>query len=176
LSINGNKKIGIVGNFSADVTLGANTRGVALKKFTVAGKIIDSNIIVQNGSVGTITAGALWNSNFVCAAISEDQVITLSDIEGDIVPGSRNEIKKLTIKGIKNDNSNFFINSNIAAANLGSISLLFPQYDNSGVSFGLAADYIKKVNITDNIGEKSFKNLNSPGDSIQDLDCEIILV
>ncbi len=164
------------GDFSADVILGADTRGFALKKLTVAGKIIDSNVIAENGSIGTITVGALWNSVFVCTAVSNSQVITLSDLEDDIVPGSRLEIKKLTIKGIKNDNSNFFINSNIAAANLGTISLLFPQYDNSGVPFGLVADFIKKVNIIDNVGSTSFKNLNSPGDSIQDLDYEICLV
>ena len=164
------------GDFNADVTLVDNAKGVALKKLKVAGKIIDSNIVVQNGIIDTIMAAALWNSNVVCAAIADDQVITLSDMENNIVSGSWFEIKKLTIKGIKNENNNFYINSNVAAANLGTITLLFPQYDNGDVPFGLVADFIKKVNITDNTGRKSFKDLSTPDDSIDDQDCEINLI
>ena len=57
-----------------------------------------------------------------------------------------------------------------------SISLLHPQYNNTGVPFGLAADVIKKVTFTDNNGKRSFKNLSTLGDSKQDQDFEIRIV
>jgi len=61
ISIKGNSRAGISGDFIADVTLtGADAKGVALKKFAATGEII-SDIDLLAGAGGTI-AGGSWTA------------------------------------------------------------------------------------------------------------------
>jgi hypothetical protein len=52
------------------------------------------------------------------------------------------EIKALTIKGISGSTEPSFVDSRIAARNLGKVSLKDMKADNEGISFGFAADKI----------------------------------
>ncbi len=169
------------GNFNADIILNdSNTRGIALNRFSVAGTITDSDITAQ-GTIGSIIAGAMQNSSCfigtgITLDINLDGVPDLPNPATDITLDPIFTIQRLTIKGIKGYSGDCFVNSNIAAANIGVISLILPQYDNTDVPFCLAADFIKKINITDNNGRQSYQNLGQPGDSITNQDCEFRLV
>ena len=75
-------------------------------------------------------------------------------------------IKSIAIKGIKQSRTPFSINSNIAAVNILSASIVYPQSDNGGVPFGLSADNIKNLNIKKMDGTTtSLKNLGKSTDS-----------
>jgi hypothetical protein len=83
-------------------------------------------------------------------------------------------IKKITVKGIKGEQY-CFINSNIAAANILSASIVYPKKDNSGQTFGLAADLIKALKLKDETGTESWKNLDKPSDSKEIGDAKVLL-
>ena len=162
---------GVLGNLSADVTLtGANAKGKALNKLSVSGRFINSSLLAPNGSIGTVRFGAMENSSCLVGAatgsdVDGDGVLDLPD-PADIAPGTNQAIiKKLTIKGIKGDTSASFVNSNIAAAYIGTVALTRPQYSNGGVAFGLAAEHIKKLMIADLKRKASFKKLDTSEDS-----------
>ena len=113
------------------------------------------------------------NQNFYANDTNGDGVYDLPD--SFLAAGSL-FIKKLTIKGIKDSPLASFINSNIAAFYIDKISLMYPQYDNNGIPFGILADYIKKTTVTDSEGKESFSDLDSPSDSIQNQDAEVRIV
>ena len=62
---------------------------------------------------------------------------------------------------------NCFVNSNIAAANILSVSLAFPETANGGVPFGITADFIKSIKVKTEDGPVSMKNLHKPSDIIE---------
>ena len=169
------------GNFNADIILNdSNARGIALNKLSVVGLIIDSDITAQ-GTIGSIIAGAMQNSTcFVGTGIildtNLDGVPDLPDPATDITLDPVFTIKRLTIRGIRGYEGDYFVNSNIAAANIGVVTLKNPQLDNTEVPFCLAADFIKKINITDDNVRQSYKNLTEPGDSVTNQDCEFRII
>jgi hypothetical protein len=116
---------------------------MALGKLTVNGWI-DSSQILSQGNIGTITAGVMTDSN--CFAGVADDITGLPIAEEASFPETAT-IKSISIKGIKGESAPYFINSNIAAKNILSVSLLYPQNENSGVPFGLTAYNIKKLTI-----------------------------
>ena len=175
-------KVSTKGDLSVGlIAQGADTKGIGLNKLTVGGRIVNSSIFTPNGSVSTFMAGVMQNSTcFVGTVIGSDSngdgVDDLPDPATDIVLGpNQPEIKRLSIKGIKGDAGDCFFNSSIAAANMGTVSLVRPQYENAVVPFGLATDYIRKLTITDNDGKRAFKNLGAPADSWQQFDFGIDL-
>ncbi|MBT3198354.1 MAG: hypothetical protein HN350_00400, partial [Phycisphaerales bacterium] len=113
ISVKGDSRSGVSGDFDADVTLtGADAKGVALDKFTVAGTIIDATITANNGSIGTVSAGQ-WDSGLLSALW----------------------VKSLTTKGRKAN-----VRSGITALNgdFGA-DLILTGADSKGVSLGSAA-------------------------------------
>ena len=144
----------------------------ALGKLTVKNWIASSRIF-SGGNIGTISAGGIVDS--ICFAGSTaaqdiegdggpDGVLDLPDPNTDINYSEPATIKSIAVKGIKGWGPYFTINSNFAAANILSISLAYPQNDNGGVPFGVAADYIKKLTIKDDVGSESMKELDELGD------------
>ena len=74
-------------------------------------------------------------------------------------------IKSIAIKGIKGNTPPFFANTNVAAKNVLSVSIVYPRNNNEGDGpFGITADYIKSLKIKDDVGTMSLKNLHVPGD------------
>jgi hypothetical protein len=136
-----------------------NAKVLALGGLTAKRHIADSQII-SDGNIGTISAGAMINS--VCFAGIKDGISGLPDPAADINVSA--SIKSIAVKGIKGE-PNSFINSDIAAANILSATLNYPQNDNNGVSFGLSANFIKSLKIKKSGRTTSFKNLSSPSDN-----------
>jgi hypothetical protein len=65
---------------------------------------------------------------------------------------------------MKGSDPPYFVNSNIAAANISSVSLLYPEYDNGGTYFGITADYIKSIKAKDQSGTVAKKDLDEQAD------------
>jgi N-acetylneuraminic acid mutarotase len=132
---------------------------LALGALTAKRHITDSNII-SGGNIGSISAGAMINS--LCFAGIKDGVTGLPDPAVDIdVTAS---IKSIAVKGIKGE-PNSFINSDIAAANILSATLNYPQENNGGIPFGVSAGFIKSVKIKDTTWSKALKSLDGPADN-----------
>jgi hypothetical protein len=165
LTIKGDKKRAIRGDL-VDVELVLSQRPdakkLALSKLAVKGWI-DSSRILSEGNIGTVTAGAIIDSS--CFAGVEEGVMGLPDPETEINYDEPATIRKITIKGIKGEPSPYYINSNIAAAQILSVYLAYPDYDNGGTVFGIAADYIKVLRIKDADGAHSWKKLDKPTDA-----------
>jgi hypothetical protein len=124
---------------------------------------IDSSRILSTGNIGTVTAGAMINST--CFAGVAEGVSGLPDAETASFSETAT-IKSVAIKGIKTEPSPYYINSNIAATNILSTSIAYPQSYNGGVPFGLSADNIKKLTIKKTDGTTtSLKNLGKSTDS-----------
>ena len=135
---------------------------LALGTLTVKNHITDSQII-SDGNIGTINTGAMINS--VCFAGVKDGVTGLPDPNTDINYASpAPSIKSITVKGVKGE-SNAFINSDIAAPNILSATLNYPQNDNDGNSFGVSAGFIKSLKIKNASGTITLKNRSSPADN-----------
>ncbi|MBN1393011.1 MAG: hypothetical protein JW947_09445, partial [Sedimentisphaerales bacterium] len=150
---------------------------LALGSLTTKGWIEDSQII-SAGNIGTVTAGAIEDLSCFAGDIDTsdvnafDGVLDLPDPNTDI-NGDPASIKSFNVKGIKGQSSPYFINSNIAAAQVLNACLAYPQIDNSGVPFGMASGYIKSLKIKDDTGTNSYKKLEEPADSETFDDLEI---
>ena len=139
-----------------------DSKNLALGKLTTTGWI-DSSQILSQGNIGTVTAGAMINSS--CFAGVAEGITGLPTAEATSFPETAT-IKSIAIKGIRTESSPYYINSNIAAANILSVSVVYPKTDNSGVPFGLSANYIKKLTIKKNDGKSVLlKELKESKDS-----------
>ena len=147
----------------------------ALGKLTVKEEFGWSQIL-SSGNIGTITVGEIIDSSCFAGVTTTsdtegnggpDDVLDLPDPNTDIDYVYPATIKSIAVKGVKGWGQVCFIgNSNFAAATILSISLTYPQNDNGGVPFGVAAGYIKKLTIKDVVeGTIKFPPLDNPGDS-----------
>ena len=165
------KSITAAGIDGVDLTLSKqpDAKVPALGKLAIKNWITSSQI-QSAGNIGTITTGGIADSICFAGVISTrdvdaaDGVLDLPDPALDINYDQPATIKSLSVKGIKSQSSPYAINSNFAAANILSASLCYPQNDNSGVPFGVAADYIKKLTIKEADGTSTLKELDNPGD------------
>jgi hypothetical protein len=137
-----------------------NLKVLALGTLVAKSRITDSRII-SDGNVGTINAGMMINS--LCFAGIKSGVTWLPSYPDDI-NNVLASIKSITVKGIRGE-PNSFINSNIAAANILSATLNYPQSNNGGTSFGVSAGSIKLLKIRNASRAVTLKNLNSPSDN-----------
>ena len=161
---------------------------LALGKLTVKGWIGDGQAseafntwILTNGNIGTITTGGMVNA----AILAFDGATSYeTDLQNDgvldlplasTVLGDGTVIKKLIVKGLGSVGP-YFINSNIAATQFNYIYVAFPDFENSGQTFGLAADYIKKMTIKTPDGTDTFKYLDDSSQNIILGDAEVRLV
>jgi hypothetical protein len=146
ITIKGDAKRAISGDLvEVDINLSQipDVKIPALGKLSVSGWI-DSSQILSQGNIGTVTSGAMIDSN--CFAGVAEGIAGLPAAETASFSETAT-IKSIAVKGIKTEPSPYYINSNIAAANIISVSIAYPQSDNGGVPFGLTADNIKKQTI-----------------------------
>jgi hypothetical protein len=180
ITIKGDKKRGMPGDL-VDVTVylsqEPDAKIFALGKLTVKGWI-DSSQILSQGNIGTVTAGAIIDSSCFAGVTTTndsdaDGVLDLPSAISTNFDGAAT-IKSITVKGIK-DEQYCVINSNIAAAQILSASLAYPENENDGIPFGLSAGFIKALKIKDAEGTKSWKNLDKPSDSKEFGDAKVLL-
>jgi len=150
---------------------------LALGKLTVKGWI-DSSQILSEGNIGTVTAGAIIDSSCFAGVtdtndLNADGVLDLPDPAVDVNYVEPATIKSITVKGIKGEYC--VINSNIAAAQILSASLAYPENENDGIPFGLSAGFIKALKVKDAEGTESWKNLDKPSDSKEFGDAKVLL-
>lgn len=127
-----------IGDFYVTLSQQPDAKLLALGKLTVKNGFEYSRII-SAGNIGTITAGKFWNStcfagvadSYLVDVNAADDVCDLPSILGDTF-SQEATIKSIVIKGIKNEAHPYFINSNIAAYHIDSMSVAYPMYDNSG--------------------------------------------
>jgi N-acetylneuraminic acid mutarotase len=122
--------------------------------------------IISAGNIGTVTVGAMVNSScfagvadfYLVDVNAADGVLDLPSILGDTF-SQEATIKSIVIKGIKNEAHPYFINSNIAAYHIDSMSVAYPMYDNSGAPFGftMEEDPAKSLTIIDDQGKHVWK-------------------
>jgi hypothetical protein len=140
--------------------------------------------IVSAGNIGTVTVGSMTKSSCFAGVdpaylvdMDADYVIDLPPVLGDTFNQTAT-IKSIAIKGIKGEDPNFFTNSNIAAANISSINIAYPEYGNDGIPFGISMwNDPKTLTIKDAGGTHSWTSLHI-GDAIvwltdKDYDMEI---
>jgi hypothetical protein len=181
ITTKGDKKRGISGDlFEVDLNLSQkpDAKILALGKLTVKGWI-DSSRILSTGNIGTVSAWAITNSSCFAGVtdtndLNADGVLDLPDPAVDVNYVEPATIKSITVKGIKGE-PNCVINSNIAAAQILSASLAYPENENDGIPFGLSAGFIKALKIKDAEGTKSWKNLDKPSDSKEFGDAKVLL-
>ena len=135
---------------------------LSLGTLTVKGYFYGSNI-QSAGNIGMVTAGIMIDSS--CFAGVAEGITGLPVAEAASFSQTAT-IKSFAIKGVKGESTPFFSNSNIAATNILSASIVYPQSGNGGVPFGLSANYIKKLTIKKNDGKPaSLKELKESKDS-----------
>jgi hypothetical protein len=137
---------------------------LALGKLTIKNGFYWSRII-SSGNIGAVTVAAMRQS--VCFAgvadacmvdLNADDVCDLPPVLDDTFNQTAT-IKSIMIKGIKGDDATYFVNSNIAAANILSVSMAYPAYTNAGVPFGISMwnNPTKTFTIIDANGTHSWK-------------------
>ncbi len=143
---------GSITDFFLTLTQGVADRVYALRTLT-ARNFIDGTTILSSGNIGTITAGAIRNSA-IFAGVGDtedgnaDNVLDLPEPTTDLAPQA--SLTRLSISGRAMDqDGHSFVNSNIAAYAMGTISLRNAQTDNPGEPFGLAAHSIRTFNYRD---------------------------
>jgi hypothetical protein len=154
----------------ADVTLtqGAapESRAAALGYMCVR-KWIDTSSLKSAGTIGSIAAGAIRDSD-VFVGVSQTQDVgkngraDLPDPDADF--DALAAIKGLTIYGLPGE-TYAMIDSNIAAADLGRVSIRSVKGDNSGKTFGLAGKHLGTLRCAGALTTPaSWPNLPSLGD------------
>jgi predicted outer membrane repeat protein len=132
---------------------------------------IDHSQILSAGNIGTVTTGAFVNSSCFAGVASAylvdlnaDEVFDLPLVLGDTFDQTAT-IKSIAIKGIKGE-TYCFINSNIAAANISSAYVAYPEYLNAGAPFGISMyNDSKTITIKDANGTHSWK-IGHIGDAV----------
>jgi hypothetical protein len=121
----------------------SSTAASAVRSFIVGGAITNSQVR-SSGGIGLIRAAALVDSN-IFAGVNAG-ISTLPASANDF--GSVARIGSVAISGAHNQFA--LDNGNIAAANIGTVSVGAANTNNGGVQFGIAADtlqgYSRKVN------------------------------
>jgi hypothetical protein len=144
LTVAGNKKLAIAGDFQADVIATSTSVRQSIGKITVA-NWLDGSQIRSAGSIGSVTVGAMRDS-LVFAGV-RDSV----DGFGELIAGGSAafvstavSIGSVTVKGLPAEQFSV-INSSIAAWTVSSASLMNVRTDNAGGSgaMGLAGHYVK---------------------------------
>lgn len=125
---------GVRGDFEANVTIHSDE---PVKSISVTGFLRNSTI-QSSSSIGTVTLGGMDSSNLFLG------VDEMPDAADDFVDALT--LSRFTIKGIKGFTGDLFIDSNVAAATLGTIRVKDVATTSGDDSFGFVADAIKSYN------------------------------
>jgi hypothetical protein len=136
---------------------------LALGKLTIKEGFYWSRII-SSGNIGTFTVAAMRQSSCFAGVADACSVDLNADDVCDLPPvlddtfNQTATIKSIMIKGIKGDDATYFVNSNIAAATVSSMSIAYPEYNNGGIPFGITMwNDPKAFTIKDANGTHSWK-------------------
>jgi hypothetical protein len=146
LKITGAKNVR--GDFEADLT---NDDSAAISTLSVAGFVRNSTIRTS-GDIGTVTFGGMEASNLFAG------VDARPDAASDFTDALT--IKSFSIKGIKSYTGDLFIDSQVAAANLGTVKVTGVAVASGTGDFGFVADAITSYNRT---GGVKVGKTSSPG-------------
>lgn len=123
------------------------------------GRTIANTVVRSAGNIGTVKAKSM-NGSSIFAGI-DPVITTLPDDAPDFTAVA--SLGSLTLSGFKGTTLPAYVNSNIAASVLGSVSLGRVMADNAGTPFGVAGQTFKTVTYLDEDGVKRVVRL--PGDA-----------
>jgi hypothetical protein len=143
VSIKGDKKNGISGDCEGTILIsgdGLAANQTALGSLVVAGTISNTSIIISNGSAGAVTASRMIDSTVYLGYTPNPPTNSITS-GGTFVAGMR--LGSVNIRS----STNGFVNSDIAASQIGNIhlaSVVTDNVDTNGVhlSFGVTAQQI----------------------------------
>jgi hypothetical protein len=141
ISIKGDKKIGLPGDCLGTITISGNGLDVtqpALGSLNVAGAISNSSLAVSTGSVGSVSALQMIDSTIYIGYSPTNSANPISG-GGTFVAGLR--LGSVNIRS----SANGFINSDIAASQIGNARFGSITTDNGTNSFGITAQQISGV-------------------------------
>ena len=135
ITIKGDRRNAIPGDFRGTITVsgdGIATNQNALGKLAVSGTMSTATVAVANGSVGSISAFQMIDS-----AVFVGYTPT---VPGNPILGGGTFVADLRLGSVGTRSiSNGFVNSDIAASEVGQVSLSSVVTDNGGLGFGVAA-------------------------------------
>lgn len=129
---------GIVGNMKSDVTLTGAVGTTVLKTMSVAGTLLNATIQGGVGNLGTITLGAVTDSNILTGYAGTTAPTSLSDFTS---ASTISTVKVTGIKGITTAIAGLFV----AARYINTFSGVNPTTSDAST---VAADSIKSVSLT----------------------------
>jgi len=151
----------------------ADGGALALGSLKVAkGRIKDSRLLVA-GSIGTILTCGMEDTDVYAGYVAADPAAvtglpTTAQLSDAALFDALAAIRKVSVKGVKLPGRPYddsFINSSIAGAKLGAVSLSYGLLDNGGVAFGLAGDSLGRLIYKDaDVGRYTWPNSN-PGEA-----------
>jgi hypothetical protein len=139
LTIRGDAVRKIPGNFEIDLNLTSALAAQSLTRMTVKAWMRGSMISARSG-IGSVTVGGLQDSAIFAGVANVLMQLPDPGKDFDLVE----TIRSVTVRGIAGAAASM-INSHIAAAHLGTMSLGVIQFDNLGTPFGLAADKLTRL-------------------------------
>ena len=133
-----------------NVTMGGtSSKGV---KIRVAENVEEANIRISMADVKSFAAGSMINASLLVGSLAEDSngdgVNDLPDVI-DLFNGF--ELKSVKITGYKGASTDLYVNANIAASEIGKVSLMNAALENrddvteAPLAFGITADSVKKL-------------------------------
>ncbi|HVM59954.1 MAG TPA: Calx-beta domain-containing protein [Verrucomicrobiae bacterium] len=138
VSLKGDKKAGISGDCAGTITIsgdGLAANQLALGSLNVAGTINGASVIISNGSAGAVTASWMIDSTLYLGYSPNISTNPISG-GGTFVDGTR--LGSVNIHSLVNA----FINSDIAASQIGSARFSTIVTSNGGLPFGVTAQRI----------------------------------
>jgi len=156
LTIRGDAVRKIPGNFEIDLNLTSALAAQSLAGMTVAAWMKGSMISARSG-IGYVTVGGLWASAIFAGVANVLMQLPDPGKDFDLVARS---IRSVTVRGIAGAAAST-INSHIAAAHLGTISLGVIQFDNLGTPFGLACDTLTRLTYKNGKMSYAWPNANA---------------
>ena len=156
LSVKGDVKRLLRGDFQADLDLTSAAAKQSLGTATVAGRMEAVDVLARS-AIGRVTVGAFTNCRLFAGV--RDGVTGLPNPAHDFA--ALTSIQSLTVKGLK-EVAIGTENSIVAAAKLGTISLGRVTYDNGSHTFGLAGTALTKVSVIEGGKTKSWPQTGQP--------------
>jgi len=134
ISIKGDKRNGVPGDFEGAITVsgdGIATNQNGLGTLAVSGTISNASIAIANGSLGSISAFQMIDSTVFIGYTPDDPSNPL--ISGTFMADLH--LSSVSVRSTVNG----FVNSDIAASEIGSVRLSSVLSNNGGTVFGVAA-------------------------------------
>jgi cyclophilin family peptidyl-prolyl cis-trans isomerase len=150
MTVKGNYGDGVGGDTTLKLTQPLDSK-TALGTLNVTGWMSDVDVTSLD-SLGAITAGGMTGSNVYAGVLNVDDTLTPMETLDHTVM-SHAGIASVTIKGITGAAASY-VNTDLAAWNMGTLKLNQLQAANAGTAFGVAADTIKSY--TAQIGAKPY--------------------